>query len=480
MLINWIGQKDIQKLDETTNKSCENETEVIKSNTVYEIIRIIQDKTIENPQININELYHCFANSYPISENDINYLIEFFENKKNQKLAQKVFSWLEIKSWNSNRKFINDFLINSEWKNDIDNFIRYVTQKLKNYTYKINFEFDTIAVVEKKVEPNYRFFVYKKEGKRWIITTNWNNITISDNIYSSITYVKNWVFLWRKKEKWTEKDKSSGDILIFNNWNIENKWTIDDIKEITSVDEKWNITFKSKSNKTWIKKSEKSVEIIDGEEKINIKLLDKLPPEYDSVEMKYWLIFANKILNEKQKTIEIFWQKYKKILTKDIISSEFIEWVENKKIIKFKTVNWDCYYEINNNWEIKSVDYLQNVKTFLKPKKISDIYKSLDSLKPVFIKYNWDRRYLVFKNEKNEILTHKFEEIITDISPTDIGLDKKLFLTYIINFKTYIFDIINKELFKSNKSYRFKKGRRFDSLLDDLEPINLVLFEKIS
>jgi hypothetical protein len=453
-----INEKDVSETQQSIDNSswCETEEEV-KNCTVAKKVIAILAKTNKIKE-NIEILYNYFSNLFPISGNTITKLISFFDNTENQKIAQKIFSKLYIKVGDKNRAFINTFLINSQWKNDLTYFINYISECLKFYPYKIDFDYDDIKELtnwSNSQNKEYRFYTYKLNNKRGLITTkdSWEQYYL-DHTYDKLEYRKNDIFCWIKKdEKW-----SYGEYIKFNWTWFEIIWTIPWIRDIPNLSDKnWNIIYTSSVWKVWLQK-------IDTE-----NLQEKLQAEYDTITIKNGLILASKNLWWKKQNLEIFWKDYKKlIIYEDIENYSLIEWLDNT--FRFKTDTWYCYYEINNNWEIKEISFLQDVKTILRPDDVQQVFKNLQEWRPVFIKYHWDSCYCISK-KGDEIVYHHLGSKFSNIVLNNFWLDKKTFCCYDINWITYIFDKITKILYKSNEKYKPQKNITLDELKKDLEKI---------
>lgn len=406
---------------------CKDKAEVIKSETVLRVIEIIEKlnpekkNTSEKQEKPISIIYSRFASWYPLSEKNINRLIQFFENPKNQELAKEIMSKMHIKEWNNNSDFINSFLKSSnssdlaeqiceiaratvlessndikqviqghidnnmKYRNNPSKLINYVIEKLKNYPYKVAFVFELIKELEKNYDP-YKLFVYKKEGKRWFMIRWDEKLVITDNGYTSIKHIKHWIFLWLKKEiKELDNEKVSWDILAFNSWVIDTIWTIDDIrvddKYIPTMDQ-WNLNFTLKSWKTGCKR------IIKNE---TGKILeDWLEANYDKIEVKNWITFASINLDSWKKNLEVHTKNWNKKLFENIDLYSYIE--PNMIMIK---KDWLSYYKVEENWDIIAINYLQNINSIIYPKNIESLLSNHEKSNPVFIKNNNWEIYLV-------------------------------------------------------------------------------------
>lgn len=420
-----VKDEVINTVNDTASKeTCKNETEVIKSKTVLRIIEIIEKITTENnntpeklekPEKPISVIYTRFANWYPLSQRNIDRLIQFFENIKNHEFAKKIVSKIDIKEWDNNSNFIKRFLKTSDslqiaetsyditraslwenrddiinvisslidwivYKNDPTKFINHVIEKLKNYPYKVDFDFELTQDLEKRYEP-YKLFVYKKDGKKWFMIRWDNNMEVSEAIYSSIVYLKtSWIYLWIKKgtPNWSPVDKYSWDILAFNKWKIDNLWTINDLIKNPTLDD-LNLFYEIEWRKTWYK-------IIEKDE--NWKLLkDKLPPIYDKIEVTNRITFASINLDSWKTNLEVYSKNGNKHNFLDIDLYSYID--PNMVMIKKDWLR--SYFKIEENWDILSIDFLQNITSFLYPKNIKNTLSNYSKWKSVIIeKNNWE------------------------------------------------------------------------------------------
>lgn len=481
-----VKDEVINTVNDTASKeTCKNETEVIKSKTVLRIIEIIEKITTENnntpeklekTEKPISVIYTRFANWYPLSQRNIDRLIQFFENSKNQEFAKKIVSKIDIKEWDNNSTFIRNFLKSSDslhiaeklyditkasllenrdniikfvsslinwivYKNDPTKFINHVIEKLKNYPYKVDFDFELTQDLEKRYEP-YKLFVYKKDGKKWFMI-RWNErLVTTDNVYTSIRYIKHWIFLWVKKEKkeW-ENEKVSWDILAFNSWVIDNIWTIDNInvddKYIPTLDQ-WNLKYTLESGKTWFKK------IIKNE---NGKTLEEwLEANYDKIEVKNLTTFASINLDSWKINLEVHTKNWNKKIFKEIDLYSYIE----PNIIMIKKEWLRSYFKIEEDWDILAINFLQNINSFIYPKNIKSILSNYSKWKPVIIeKNNWEF-CLVESDRKITVLEIKIvEKVKNTIEQNSIS-----FKIWKIDYYYYE---AKKELYQINAPKKSKK-----------------------
>lgn len=482
-LVNKISRyPEVQAL--AWQELCFEETDVPASDTAQRIMEIVERKNSKNKDSQLKEVptpisdaFYCFSHWYPISENNRKNIIEFFKNEKNTKLWGEVFSSIYLLSWDENSLFIDSFLKNW-WKNDITKFVEYVLNQLEKYPFVVDFDYDEIKEIKEKwIIENTKAFIYKKWTQKSMIVTNkeWAVFALG-KAYEKLEYRKNWTFCWIKKEWKTSYWEYIK--FVWNEYNII--WKIDNISEIPNIsDEDWNLIYTSRQWKKWLQRFE--IQDIDNEELVQKRLVDKLKDDYDSIKIENWLVFACKNWEKGEKTYEIYLHSgFKKILQfEDIKWYEYVEWVENKTIIKFLTPNWASYYEIDNSWKIFSLDYLQNVQAKIRPKLESEIYKNINLWRSVFIKYKTNRNCLVVKNWE-QYFYHEFEWKDLEIISANIWLDNKVYSTYNINWKIYIYDKNNKNLYLCNRKYRTVKERTLKDIEDDLEPINLVQFDKNS
>jgi hypothetical protein len=181
----------------------------------------------------------------------------------------------------------------------------------------------------------------------------------------------------------------------------------------------------------------------------------------------------------------------------------FFRFKNNEEILKrigdnkFKKANQKLYnyYEISKNWEVKEIKYLQNVKSHIKPDDWVEVFNRFESWKPVFIKFIWDKYTSLQKNWESKqvkyqwdiccfllkvwdvIMSHTFEWKELKVDNYELWFDKKLFSTYKINWEIYIFDIYNKNFYKSKKLFKTSNQREFESIKKDLDEIPLNPFE---
>jgi hypothetical protein len=432
-------------------------------------------KISKNKETPISNAYDCFSYWYPISKNNRKNLIDFFENNRNIKLWWELFSKVFLLIWNENSLFIESFL-RAKWydgvsRNDSSKFIEYVLSELENYPFLVDIEYDEIREIkDKPIDNNTKIYIYKKENQKWILITNksWETFVL-DKTYEKLDHRKNWIFCWIKKE-W----KTSFWEYIQIIWNkFKVIWKIENIIDIPNISDKdWNIIYRSSPSwKKWLSKIEekkRNSEIQEKEENLTketeknttkkeesfpIEINHKIRAEYDSILIINWLVLGCKDLpgkdpNIKIQKIDIYSKEHKKILVYESVENfELVEWLNN--IFRFKTDNWHCYYEIKDNWEIKAVSFLQNVKTLLRPNKICDVYKNLELWKPVFIKYKWSKSCMIIKDENDKILSHTldYNKEKNSLTSLETWLDKNIFSTYLINWIPYIYNITTKILY---------------------------------
>jgi len=464
-----IKPEETSSLQESSSKEyCFNKKDVISSETALRIIQIIEQKNYKNQEQSINKAFDNFSYGYPISKEKKDKLISFFKDEKNINLWKKLFSKVFILIWDNNHNFINQFLKNSEGKNDIKNFVNYVIEELENYPFIIENNYDEIKEIKNwNDNPETKTFKYRKWNKRWlIITKNTWETYVLENKYEKLEYRRNWTFCWiTKDEKWYY-----WEYIRFDWQDFKVIWRIDDIKNMPNLsDTEWNLIYETIWWKNWLNKFE------DDKEKGRL-LAPKIPPEYNSIIIKNWLILASKNLEWNKQSLEIFWKKYEKLMIfEDIEDYKAIEWMD---IIRFKTAtHWYSYYEINSGWEVKEIDFLQNVQSLIRPDKAQDLIKNYILWKPIFIKYKQDKPRILIKDNTWWILWYDFNSKVLNISITDIWLDKKSYITYDINWTIYIFDTENNIFFKSNKRYKSTNPRTLNEIKKDLEQIPL---EKIN
>ncbi len=462
---------------------CFKKIDTVTSETALRIIKLVESKKSKNTETTSSNTFDCFAEWYPISSVNRDKLIQFFQDKNNNELWRLILSKTWILTTEENKKFIDTFLYDSDWKADVSQFIEFVIWELENYPFVIDFEYDEIKEInidDKRTDlQGKKVFKFKKDNKRWLIITsiNWKKYILPEK-YTKLEYKRNWTFCWivnsEKSYKW-EYIKLVWEEFI-------QIWTIDNIRDIPNLsDSEGNLTYNAIWWKKWLKKFE-------NDNEWNRILNEKLKPEYDSIRIENWLVIASKASEldnsnwwkiEKEKNYEIFLQNgFKKILQYDDIKwYEYVKWIEDIKVIEFITSKWSCYFEIDNNWVVKAINYLQGFQSSKNWKSIPEIIRDFNLWKPVFIKYYKNINCFIVKWKDDQILSYKFNEWKTTIENDDIWLNKKKYLTYNINSETYIYDIDNNSLNISNKRYKKNWPREFDSIKKDLDKIPLNPFE---
>lgn len=465
-----IKSEETAWIQEVASKEfCFDKMDTLTSETALRIIKLVESKNYKNSESSLSNIFDFFSQWYPISKNNRDKLISFFQNNENNDLWRLILSKVWILTLETNKKFIDTFLYDGEWKANVSQFVEFVVENLTNYPFVIDFDYDEIKEISNWSQSNWnnnRIFKFRKDNKRWLIITSisWEKYVLPEK-YEKLEYRRNSTFCWISKwEKWYYWE------YIKFEWNeFKVIWRIDNIRDIPNIsDSDWNLVYSAIWWKKWLQRFEDTKEW-------NRILSEKLKPEYDLITIKNLLTFAVKDLEWWKQTVEILSKEYKKIMIFENVSDyQPIEWFDN--IFRFKDENWYHYYEINNSWEVKAIQYLQNVKTRIKPTNSSAIFSRFESWKPVFVKYKWDKCCLLVK-DWDSIKSHKFEWRHLNISDPKIWLDKKLYSTYKINKEIYFFDINNKKLYKSGKKYRPAPLREFDSIKKDLEEIPLNLFE---
>lgn len=427
MTINAKNTKEIQEKMQLCQKF-----EDVKTSWITEkILLLISEECIK--------YYNDYTKNFPISKKNIDKLINFFENEKNQKLWQNIFSKLYLLVGDTNKDFVNSFLKNKDWNNDSSKFIEKVLEELKNYPFVTDFQIDNISseIKEKDLDSSKKFFKFQAEKSYWLIVQDKNKIISSEVIYSNIRYLRNSIFLCIKWNTW--------EFIKFNWENFEIIQSINDIKWVPEqIFSNWDLIYNT----------------INGNKKtilFNSIWSDISGKEYDKIVNKFWLNFASKKNPESEKIdLDVIWDDFNKNFT-------HINWYEIKSIkdiidlLKIQTQTWINYYEIINS-KLEEIPYLKNIK------RVSEwFFRALKLWKYAFVENIEKWCYLVTRTKDNIHLFFpmKWEMwesiLIKNVNSTQyFWLDEKSFPCFTVDWKAlYIFDRNNKKLYKYNGNFQF-------------------------
>lgn len=427
---------------------CQNPEDVLKAEVTNRILAIITQK---NKNLDISRYYDNFLKNFPINQKNLDELIWFFEDEKNQNFTQEIFSKLYLLVGDENKDFVNSFLKDKEWNNDSSKTITYIIKRLKNYPFVAQFPIDNIEVelTEKTLSKSHRFFKYKTSKKLGLIAQSKDALINTQNIYSNINYIKDNVFLCIIWNTW--------EFIKFNWENFEKIQTINDINWVPeTIFDNWDIIYKTINDKRKFIPFDNIWASLSNE-------------EYDKIENKFWIIFAKKTNKENPANIDldVVWANNK-------LSFNSINWYEMKNLgnviilLKIQTNLWINYYEIKDK-EIREISYLKNINA------ISDwFFKSNLG----FIQNSEKLCWLVTLIKDQEAIFFPIKwEIQESVLLKDIAkkqyfwLEEKNYPCFVVDSRDlYIFDRQNKKLYKYINTIQFVREKTkvsFEKLKND-------------
>ncbi|EKD66807.1 MAG: hypothetical protein ACD_49C00009G0032 [uncultured bacterium (gcode 4)] len=395
---------------------CKSPKDVKKARTTARLIALTEQKAwavldIEKPNSTTVNIYERFASDMPITTKERDYLLWFFRDKKSFKIAQDIFSKVNLLYWNENKYFIEAYFENtSEKKLDIVFIVHHLMNELEEYKLIIP-ECENLKelVNWNDLVPEARYFEYKVNSKTQICAVSDWEIYFLGKDLESVKILDNWMIFWVSENINPRLEfKQIWYLYSFYNkkyfFEVEKILWVVDLEIIPSVS--WNLDTTLKTqNENW----------------------------------KKWLL---EILSEKQDNNTYSWS------VKWLSSNEFNDILINDKFIT--TTLWQESEKINvYNTYIKQPDWL---------KLIANSY----SEHGFEIKDVWDNLVSISTSEWMSLLRFNKEESRLEVIDSALTKVKYFDIANLLNWKP---TIITRENW-NNWVYIFdKKTWKFDILI---------------
>lgn len=354
----------------TENEYCKTTNDLKESLILSKIINIISQKCWdiinkkweciwENINDSIEKTFTMFILNKPITIDEQQLLLWFLNDKKAFKIANSIFSKLNLLQWDSNKFLFDIYLKDSEWNFDITNFIEYLKYYIENYSLILK---NDISDVNHLNEVNGTFY-YRY---------NFNNN------YNSVFVIKNWEIIYL--------DKPLSEIQILDNWLIfwvelnSDDSNLEEFKEWVLYEFDWSKFIKIYS-KPWLDWLEQTW---------NIEWFDDL--FISKSEWREWLMEISKS-NQSELPLYNINEVIPPINNKVICHSNWFITTQNKEILEWKEQYRNKTYSVlpdSYKWPI----YLNRMKV------INDI---LSNDKTFILKNLWDDFFIIALNELSNI-----------------------------------------------------------------------------
>lgn len=178
---------------------CKNLEDIKKSETTLRLIVLTEQKVwdildIEKPNSTALNIYERFISSAPITIKERDYLLWFLKDDKSRKIAQDIFSKVNLLQWNENKWAINYFLKNEGWDLSITRFVEYIIRDLEECRLIIP---DDAEDIKKLWEiDNWTCYSFTANWKIWLsVVSEWKIFFLFDNLEKA-KLLDNWMIFW--------------------------------------------------------------------------------------------------------------------------------------------------------------------------------------------------------------------------------------------------------------------------------------------
>lgn len=380
---------------------CENLGDIKKSRTTARLITLTEQKAwdilnIEKPNSTVVNIYERFVSSMPINKKERDYLLWFLRDEKSRKIAQDVFSKVNLLQWDENKWVINYFLKNDDWKFDFTRFLEFIIRDLEESRLIIPEGEDIKELVNwNDLVPEAKFFEYKVNSKTQICAvSDWKIYFLYNGNLKNIKLLDNWLIFWFDSEIlkiWYLYHFNWNDFIVVNSFYWINNLEKIDSEELDNIYMEHNINWKK-----WL------LEIYNQKE-------DKQPWNINEL-----LTYEDDILvNDKFVTAVHLWERkdiYDTYVKKQNISTWFLGKIATTPIDKtnpsfeIKDV-WNNLVSISTS-ELMSLlrfnkeeSRLEVIDSALTKAKYFDITKLLNWVPTTITRENWNNWVYIFNKE---------------------------------------------------------------------------------
>ncbi|EKD66806.1 MAG: hypothetical protein ACD_49C00009G0031 [uncultured bacterium (gcode 4)] len=479
-----ITEDDI--IDGAKQEYCKNLEDIKKSRTTARLITLTEQKAwdvlnIEKPNSTVVNIYSRFVSGMPITQKEKDYLLWFLRDEKSRKIAQNVFSKVNLLQWDENKWAVNYLLKNEDWYLDFTRFLESIIGDLKEYKLIIP-EGEDLKELKNwnDLVPEARYFEYKINSKTQICAVSDWKIFILDIGFESVKLLDNWMIFCVEEY---EKGRKIWYLCVFDNNDFSPIKRMPRAVDLESLnDSNFKDIFKVQ-NEDW-KKSLLEVSEQEGHKLLwNIKEL--ILNEDDFIVNDRFITAVNWEENEWKK-INIYETYIKqpdwlKLIANSYSSHDFKIKDMWDNLVLISTDDWDSLYKFN-----EKESRLEAIDSALMNMDIINIDNLLSWKPTVMVKeiVNWG--VLLFDKETWELdilinIIDWYTEINNDQIRSRIG--NKYYIHYFKDWILYKLKNWYKYIYDSERNYIIEKWFlwskqrifaefRIEEMKEYLEPVN--------
>lgn len=225
-----------------------------KSNLTTRIIKSSRKRAgeileAEETNKSAEEIYSAiFVNDEFITSKEQKYLLAFLSDEKAQHIAQRLFSSVRLLEWDDNTEFLKEYLKDDDWKLTVDKIIPTMIDKVQNYPYVIDTDWENIDI-------SWWFCIHSLTN--WVkkVYAKWNNWLVElPKQFESVEVLSNGFVAWQlhNDENTNEEAAPNLEVYEFVDGNFINICNIPGWKRASILDENL-LLYSNAEGKKWLK-----------------------------------------------------------------------------------------------------------------------------------------------------------------------------------------------------------------------------------